>query len=45
MVKAIRVAEKALGEIRYGVGEHEVRSRVFRRSFFIVKDMKAGKNS
>ncbi len=41
MVEAIRTAEKALGEVRYEVGEQEAKSRVFRRSLFIVKDMKA----
>jgi N-acetylneuraminate synthase len=42
MVEAIRVAEKALGEIYYGVREKEAKSRMFRRSLFVVKDMKAG---
>jgi len=42
MVDAIRVAEKALGEVHYKVGEREAASRVFRRSLFVVKDMKAG---
>ena len=42
MVDAIRVAEKALGEVQYEVGEKESKSRVFRRSLFVVKDMKAG---
>jgi pseudaminic acid synthase len=42
MVEAIRTAEKALGEVRYGVSEREAQSRVFRRSLFVVKDMKAG---
>ena len=42
MVDAIRVAEKALGEVHYEVGEREAKSRVFRRSLFVVKDMKAG---
>jgi len=42
MVKAIRMAEKALGEVHYGVSEREAKSRVFRRSLFVVKDMKAG---
>ena len=42
MVEAIRTAEKALGEVRYEVGEQEAKSRVFRRSLFVVKDMKAG---
>ena len=42
MVEAVRTAEKALGMIHYGVSEREVGSRVFRRSLFIVRDMKAG---
>jgi len=42
MVEAIRVAEKALGEVRYEVTEREQASRAFRRSLFVVKDMKAG---
>ncbi|HEC35431.1 MAG TPA: pseudaminic acid synthase [Anaerolineae bacterium] len=42
MVEAIRVAEKALGEVRYEVTEREQASRVFRRSLFVVRDMKAG---
>lgn len=42
MVEAIRVVEKALGEVHYGVSEQEAKSRVFRRSLFVVKDMKAG---
>jgi pseudaminic acid synthase len=41
MVEAIRVAEKALGEVRYEVTERETASRVFRRSLFVVQDMKA----
>ncbi len=42
MVEEVRVAEKALGKIHYGVNEDEVRSHAFRRSLFVVKDMKAG---
>ena len=42
MVEAIRVAEKALGEVRYEVTEHEAASRVFRRSLFVVQDVKPG---
>ena len=41
-MEAIRIAEKALGRVYYGVGEREAKSRVFRRSLFVVKDMKAG---
>lgn len=42
MVEAIRTTEKALGEVRYEVSDQEAKSRVFRRSLFIVKDTKAG---
>ena len=42
MAEAIRTAEKALGEVRYGAGEQEAKSHVFRRSLFVVRDMKAG---
>jgi pseudaminic acid synthase len=42
MVAAIRVAEQALGEVRYELTEQEAASRVFRRSLFVVKDMQAG---
>ena len=42
MVEAIRFTEKALGEVRYEITHHEAGSRVFRRSLFVVKSMKAG---
>jgi len=42
MVEAIRTVEKALGEVSYEVTEHESASRLFRRSLFVVKDMKTG---
>ena len=42
MVNAIRTVEKALGEVNYEVTNQEVSSRVFRRSLFVVKDMKVG---
>jgi pseudaminic acid synthase len=42
MVEAIRVAETALGEIRYEMTKEETSSRVFRRSLFVVEDMEAG---
>jgi pseudaminic acid synthase len=41
MTEAIRTVEKALGEVRYDAGEQEARSLVFRRSLFVIKDMKA----
>jgi pseudaminic acid synthase len=42
MVAGIREIEKAAGDARYAVGSTEVRSRVFRRSLFVVKAVKAG---
>jgi N-acetylneuraminate synthase len=42
MVEAVRVAEKSLGKVHYAVTEREAASRVFRRSLFIVEDVKAG---
>jgi pseudaminic acid synthase len=42
MVEAIRVVEKALGRVSYEMSEKEQSSRVFRRSLFVVKDIKAG---
>ncbi len=42
MVEAIRVTEKALGHVCYEVTEREEASRAYRRSLFVVKDMKAG---
>ena len=42
MVDAIRVAEKALGQISYEQTEKELASKVFRRSLFVVQDLRAG---
>ncbi len=42
MVEAVRVAEKALGEVHFGVSGGEAAGRPFRRSLFIVRDMTAG---
>lgn len=42
MVDAVRVAEKALGGVRYEPTSRETASRAFRRSLFVVRDMKAG---
>ena len=42
MVDAIRTAEKALGEVSYEITEKQKESRAFRRSLFVVKDIKKG---
>jgi N-acetylneuraminate synthase len=42
MVEAVRSAEKALGGVHYGAAEQESRCRVYRRSLFAVRDVRAG---
>jgi len=42
MVAAIRTVERAMGEASYEITEQEAASRVFRRSLFVVRDVKAG---
>ena len=42
MVDAVRMAEKALGEIHFGISEKETAGRGFRRSLFVVQDVKRG---
>lgn len=42
MADAIRTTEKALGAVHYGLTPKEAESRVFRRSLFATKDIKAG---
>jgi len=42
MVEAVRTAEKALGAVHYGLSGKEESSRVFRRSLFVVQDVKRG---
>ena len=42
LVDAVRDAEKALGRVSYELSAKEDASRVFRRSLFIVTDVRAG---
>jgi len=42
MVKDIRTVEKALGKVHYDISESESESRVFRRSLFVIKNIKSG---
>ena len=42
MVEAVREAEKALGRVSYEPTKGEVASRVFRRSLFVVENIKKG---
>ena len=42
LVYSIRIAEKALGRVSYGLTKEERKSRAFRRSLFAVEDLKRG---
>jgi pseudaminic acid synthase len=42
MVDAVRVTEKALGKVYFGCSTKEASSKVFRRSLFVVQDVKRG---
>jgi len=42
LVKNIKVVEKALGQVHRGLTKEETKNKVFRRSLFIVEDIKVG---
>jgi N-acetylneuraminate synthase len=42
MVDGVRIAERALGCVEYGLTPAEVESRAFRRSLFVVENVRAG---
>jgi N-acetylneuraminate synthase len=42
MIEAVRVAERALGQVHFGPSMSEEASLAFRRSLFVVDDVKAG---
>ena len=42
MVEAVRTATKALGTVQYGGSPGDEKSKVFRRSLFVVKNIEAG---
>jgi pseudaminic acid synthase len=42
MTDEIRVAQQALGEVRYEVTEREAVARAYRRSLFVVKEVRQG---
>jgi pseudaminic acid synthase len=44
MVDAVRIAERAMGQVKFGPDAHEINSRVFRRSLFVVQDLKRGES-
>jgi pseudaminic acid synthase len=44
MVEAVRMAERALGKVHFGASPLELKSRIFRRSLFVVQDLKHGQS-
>ncbi len=42
MVEAVRTTEKALGSVQFASGAREASSLKFRRSLFVVEDIKKG---
>ncbi|MFB3924419.1 MAG: pseudaminic acid synthase [Syntrophales bacterium] len=44
MVDEVRTVEKALGSVRYGAKEQEQKSKVFRRSLFVIRNMEEGES-
>ncbi|RJR40147.1 MAG: pseudaminic acid synthase [Desulfobacteraceae bacterium] len=42
MVDGVRIAQRAMGSVKYQVSDSESGNRGFRRSLFVVEDMKAG---
>lgn len=42
LVDNVRTAEQAIGKVHYGLTDDEKNSSVFRRSLFVVKDVRAG---
>jgi len=42
MVKAVREAEKAIGQVSYELTEKQIKGRDFSRSLYVVKDIKKG---
>lgn len=42
LIKSVREVEKAVGRVKYDLGERESENTFFRRSLFVIKDMKAG---
>jgi len=42
LVQSVRIAASALGQVQYGASDAEAGNLVFRRSLFVVQDMKPG---
>jgi N-acetylneuraminate synthase len=42
MIDAVRTTERALGDVHFGTSPQELSSRAFRRSLFVVREVKRG---
>ncbi len=42
LIKSVRDVEKAIGKASYRIGKKEAENIIFRRSLFVIKDIKAG---
>lgn len=42
LVQSVREVEKAIGKVQYGPGKGELKNIVFRRSLFVIEDIKVG---
>src|SRR3989344_1144350 len=42
LVRLVRDTEQALGKVSYEIGKHEAKNLIFRRSLFVVQDIKKG---
>jgi N-acetylneuraminate synthase len=42
MVQAVRITERSLGKVHFGVSPREANSRIFRRSLFVVENIRQG---
>lgn len=42
LVQTVREVEKAIGQVQYGSGQKEAENIIFRRSLFVVKNIKTG---
>ena len=42
LIENIRIAQESMGKVHYGLTQEQMKNKIFRRSLFVVEDMKAG---